>query len=92
VSLGAGVYFGLQAKKISDELSELDAPFTHARDDEGKTANRNMIIATAAGGALLVGGAALYFVGRSKGTRRESAAIAPIIVSNGGGIAVRGGF
>jgi len=92
LALGAGVFYGMKAKSISNELSEPGAPFTDARDDEGKAANQTMIIATAAGGALIVGGAVLYFMGRSKGKRGESTAIAPMIVRDGGGLTVRGGF
>jgi tetratricopeptide (TPR) repeat protein len=85
-SLGAGVFFGLQAKSIANELSEPGAPFTHARDDEGHAANQKMIIATAAGGALLVGGAVLYFLGR------RQLEVAPVVTPDGGGISLRGGF
>jgi tetratricopeptide (TPR) repeat protein len=93
VSLSAGIYFGMQAKSIADELSEPGAPFTEARDEEGKSASSKMVILTAAGGALVVGGAVMFFMGRSKGKQAESAAaIAPMFVNGGGGIAVHGGF
>jgi hypothetical protein len=45
-----------------------------------------MIIATAAGGALVVGGAVLYFLGR------RQMEVAPVLTPDGGGISLRGGF
>jgi tetratricopeptide (TPR) repeat protein len=61
-AIGVGVAFGLKARSISDEATSWDT-FDQARYDEGKAANRNMIIFTAAGGAALVTGGVLYYLG-----------------------------
>src|SRR5262245_32121862 len=62
VALGVGVFFGLRAQSISDEVSKASA-YDSARDNEGKAANRNMIIFTGLGGASVIIGGVLYYMG-----------------------------
>jgi len=87
-ALGAGAFFGVQARSRSDELSKPGAVYDPAKVDDGEAAEQRMIIATAAGGALVIGGAVLYFLGRSKARAAEHASIAPV---NGGALVVVGG-
>jgi tetratricopeptide (TPR) repeat protein len=62
IALGVGVGFGLRAKGISDETSRWDR-FDQARYDQGKAAERNMLILTGIGAAGLVAGSVLYYLG-----------------------------
>lgn len=64
---GFGVYEGLQAKKISDEITNhpMNEPWDaniKAREQEGKDAEKKQIIFMAAGGAALAAGAVMFFV------------------------------
>lgn len=77
VALGVGVAFGVQARSISDELSATHAAYSHARHAEGEAAERNFVIASVAGGALVAGGAALYFLGRARARESTRVTIAP---------------
>lgn len=62
VSLGLGVFFGLRAKSISDEASNA-SEYDPARDSDGRAANRNMFLFTGVGGAAVVAGGILYYLG-----------------------------
>ncbi|HEY0993083.1 MAG TPA: hypothetical protein VGD80_38785, partial [Kofleriaceae bacterium] len=62
VALGVGVIFGLRAQSIADEVSNATV-YDAARDREGKAANRNMFIFTGLGGAAVVAGGVLYYLG-----------------------------
>lgn len=73
VALGVGVVFGLHARSISDETAGWDT-FDPARFDQGKAAERNMFILTGVGGAALVTGGVLYYLGRRAGATAESSA------------------
>jgi tetratricopeptide (TPR) repeat protein len=78
VALGVGVYFGLEARSISDEVSSAPA-YDASRDNEGKAANRNMVIFTAVGGAAVVAGGVLYYLGHR--ARRSAGAEATVTVA-----------
>jgi tetratricopeptide (TPR) repeat protein len=65
-ALAVGVFFGLNAQSISDELSKASA-YDASRDNEGKVATRNMIIFTGLGGAAAIIGGVLYYVGHRAG-------------------------
>lgn len=91
--LGAGIYFGMQAQSISDDLSGHDAsmPWTPdelAKQDDGKRAETLQIALTAGGAAFVVAGAALYYVGRKQG---RSVTIAPAGDGGEGATVVVGG-
>lgn len=94
VSAGLGVYFGIQAKKISDDISnhKTDAWQDSILDyqDEGQRDEYLQIAFLSAGGVLIVGGALLYFKGRSK--TAESTTVAPTITPGGGGVVFSGSF
>lgn len=90
VGLGAGVAFQLRAGSLSDELSEPGAPYDRGKVRDGESAERNMTLAYAAGGVLVVGGAALYLLGRRAGSERF--AVTPTVSAQGGGLAVTGSW
>jgi tetratricopeptide (TPR) repeat protein len=89
-AIGAGVPVALKARSIADELSTPGNTYDPARDDEGKQAGQISLIATAAGGVLLLGGVTLYFVGRSRA--HGGVAITPVVDPDQVGFMVRGAY
>ncbi|HKA91650.1 MAG TPA: hypothetical protein VKE22_28500 [Haliangiales bacterium] len=90
--VAAGVYFGLRAKSLSNELSDLadGGTWDQSKYDAGRAANRNMYIFGGLGVAALAGGAVLYFVlGRE---REPGVAVLPAAAPQGGGLQVVGRF
>jgi tetratricopeptide (TPR) repeat protein len=66
IVLGAGIYFGLHAKSLSNDAAGWDT-FDQGKYDDGKAANRNMYIFTGIGAAAVIGGGVLYYLGHSAG-------------------------
>ncbi|HEY8147010.1 MAG TPA: tetratricopeptide repeat protein [Kofleriaceae bacterium] len=64
--LGVGLYYGIEARSISAELSQVDRWTAERLDrfDDGERAEARAIGFSIAGGALLVGGGVLYWLGR----------------------------
>lgn len=92
-AVGAGVFFQLRARSLSDELSEPGATYDPDKDDRGKAAEQWMLVSYAAGGALLVGGAALYYFGhRAKARSAERVTLIPSLSADSVGLVVRGGL
>jgi len=82
---GFGVYEGLQAKSISDEITDhpTDVPWDaniKAREQEGKDAEKKQIIFMAAGGGAIAVGAVMFFVFAPK-SATDHVAVVP--TSNG---------
>lgn len=78
---GYGVYEGLQAKSISDEITNhpMSQPWDaniKDREQEGKDAEKKQIIFMSAGGAALAAGAVMFFVFAPK-SASDHVAIAP---------------
>ena len=91
--VGAGVYFGLHARALSDELSSHDGPWTNAllaKQDEGRRAETLAIVGWAAGGALVVGGAILFAVDRRARSGPAEVALVPSLSPSTVGLTVRG--
>jgi len=72
-ALGAGVLFGLKARSIDDEARGWDV-FDPDRFADGEAAERNMFIAYGVGGALVVTGGVLYYLGHKAGRRASDSA------------------
>jgi tetratricopeptide (TPR) repeat protein len=94
VSLGVGVVFGMKARSISDEISTHDDAWTDeilARQDEGRRAERVMLVATGLGVAAVAAGAVLYYLGHSaeSGGRLEASAM---VTGDSFGLVVGGRF
>ncbi len=91
-SLGVGVFYGLRARTLSDQLSTPGTVYDPDDDAAGKAAETRMIIATAAGGALLIGGVVIHLIGRKQDRAAEAprAALVPVIVRGGGAIVAEG--
>jgi hypothetical protein len=92
LALGAGVYFGFEAKSISDEASDWDT-FDPERFDEGEAAERNGIIALGVGAACVVTGGVLYYLGhRSASQEAETVSMTPMVLPDGLGLGAMGRF
>ena len=77
LSIAVGIKYGLDARRISNELSDHTGPWTEellAEQADGKSANRKFIIFSAVGGVAIVGGAVLYYLGHERGRSQEAAA------------------
>ncbi|MEO8700271.1 MAG: hypothetical protein ABI867_09515 [Kofleriaceae bacterium] len=96
VSLGAGTFFGFKAKHNSDLISNHDPneewPSNIKEiEEDGKTFEKNQIVLTAIGGALVATGVIVYFVGRSK--KSESAiSVVPTATPSTVGVSLSRGF
>jgi len=88
-AIGVGVLFGLHARTLSNALSQPGAVYDPQKVSDGQAANRNMIISTVIGGALIAGGAVTYVIGM-KQQSADHVAVVPIVFDKGGGIALGG--
>jgi hypothetical protein len=88
IALGAGVIFGLKARRLSDELSQPGAPFEQSTFDAGRTAERRMVVCYGAGAAMIAAGTVLYLLGRDPG----EPSITPIVDDTHVGLAWSGRF
>jgi hypothetical protein len=92
VAIGVGIYFGLEAKSISDEASDWDT-FDPERFDDGEAAERNSIIALSVGAACVVTGGVLYYLGhRSASQEVDSVSMTPVVLPDGVGLGAMGRF
>jgi tetratricopeptide (TPR) repeat protein len=90
--LGAGVALQMRASSLSDELSGPDNAYDADKDSDGKSAERLMYVSYAAGAALIVGGATLYFLGHRARASAERVSLVPAITPDSVGVAVVGGL
>lgn len=89
-SLGVGVAFHLRARSISKDLSEPGITFDPDKERAGENAELIMKVGYVAGGALVIGGAALYYLGRR--VDRERVAILPSLSPDSVGLVITGGL
>ncbi len=100
VTFGLGLYFGVQAKKINDDIEDqgMSEPWRDdivAYMDKGQRYEYMQIGFLVVGGALVVGGTVVYMLGRGKTSAAESQAqvsITPSVTSTGGGVSLSGRF
>jgi hypothetical protein len=99
VTLGLGFYFGVQAKKINDDIedqgpNEMWPNDIRAYMDKGQRYEYMQIGFLVVGGALLVGGTVAYVVGRGKTAeaQEQQMVIAPTLTPGGGGVSFSGRF
>lgn len=88
LALGAGVLFGMRARSASDSISGHQGDWTDAEKqtfEDGQRANRNMMIAYVAGGALVATGGILYYLG-------SRTHVAPVVGTQTAGLTVWGRF
>lgn len=93
LALGAGIYFGLEAQKISDEVSTWDT-YMPDRVTDGEAAQRWAIAGTSVGVAALIGGGVLYYLGMKKDApfQTELAQVGPLVTPSARGVQVAGRF
>jgi hypothetical protein len=91
-ALGVGIYYGLEARRLSRDLSGRDVYDTRELAD-GNSAERFMAIGYLASGALFAGGAIAWWIGHRMGSHaleRARATVAP--AGRGAVLAVGGAF
>ena len=92
IAIGTGVYFGLEARRISNELTHQNV-YDSRRINDGNTAQRFMTIGYIAGGALVIGGAVTYWLGRDIGIHAlEHTTVVVAPSANGGAVVASGSF
>ncbi len=97
VGLGMGGKYAVNARSIDHELSTHQGAWTDAQLDraaDGKAANTRTIIAAGIGGALVIGGAVLYWQGWRMGreARPTAVSLAPAVTPGWTGLTVSGCF
>nr|HEX4312733.1 tetratricopeptide repeat protein [Kofleriaceae bacterium] len=96
IGLGLGVYFGLQAQDQADLITN------HAKgtpwpnnigqiESDGSRDQTLQITFLVVGGVLVIGGAALWYLGRTK-PAEEHASLRPVVTPGYGGFALSGHF
>lgn len=91
IGLGVGTGFALHARSLSSELSRSGAQYDPEKVHAGQRADTIAIVGFAAGGALVVAGAALYWWGRQDHSV-ERVGVAPVVSSQSAGLAVFGAW
>jgi hypothetical protein len=86
-AIGAGVYFGLHASSLADEVAKM---YSTDKVNEGNDANRNFIILTAAGGAAVVAGGILWYLDSKQDDRPVR--VVPYTRAHEAGLSVAGRF
>ena len=103
VSLAVGIKYGLDARRISKDLSGHDeGGWTEAEIKSqavGKRAEKRMFIGTGLGAAFIAGGAVLYYLGHRASADAEASAeeaegisAAPVVDVDSFGVALSGRF
>jgi hypothetical protein len=94
--VGAGLYFGAVAAGEAEELDKCAraggtcTPSLSARRDAGESADTKAKLLLGLGGAAVVTGAILYYLGHREG--RRAAAPSALLLPGGGGLAFEGTF
>jgi tetratricopeptide (TPR) repeat protein len=85
--LGAGVFFGLQARSLAGELDELGPgdEYDPSVIEDGRVANRNAVVCFVVGGAAVATGGVLYFMGTRRASERRIS-LAPLLSPDGPGL------
>jgi hypothetical protein len=95
--VGLAVKYGVDARSASNALSNKESQWTDedaALIEKGETADKRLKLFSVLGGAALVGGGVLYYLGHRKDARAgaEASAWAPVVSPDGVGIAWTGRF
>ena len=95
VSLGLGVYFGLQAQKHTDYINNNTDQWRNDitdYQDKGQRAEYLQITFLAVGGVAVAAGTYMFLKGRSKSRSAESTIVQPTASPSGAGVLVHGSF
>lgn len=96
-SLGAGLYYGMEARSISDQIGSHDpaTPWPEdiaAQERRGQRAESREKLFLIGGAAALATAGVLYVTGRADRLASEKLVVAPAIMPDGGGISLARGF
>jgi len=96
-SLGASLYYGMEARSISNQISSHDVTMAwpqniQALEDRGQRYEHRSNLFLLAGGAALVTGGVLYLTGRADRLSSETLIVAPTVSPNSAGISFARGF
>ncbi len=94
VGIGLGVYFGVKAKRISDDITNNRTTWRddiRAYQDQGQRDEYLQIALLSVGSVLAITGTYLYLKGRHK-TASESVTVQPTTMSGGGSVSFAGSF
>jgi tetratricopeptide (TPR) repeat protein len=89
VSLAVGLGFGLHAKSLRNE-QVASGMFSADRDRSARSANGIAIGTMVGGGALVVAGAAMYWLGHRQATHGDRVTLAPMVSDQTAGVVVSG--
>lgn len=90
--VGAGVYFGLKAKSLSDEVSGADS-YLKDKVAEGESAEAWQVATLSVGAAAIIGGGVLYYLGmRADGDKEHPTQVAAWTTPTVVGLQVGGSF
>jgi tetratricopeptide (TPR) repeat protein len=95
VAIGFGIYFGLHAKDLSNQVDSATTTWTaelHQAESDGALANTLTYVLCGTGGALVVGGAIMLWAGRTRVVPETHAQIVPVIGPHGAGLVLQGAF
>ena len=97
VGVGVGVYFGLQAKNISDTISnhKISDPWPaniKQMEADGQSDENKQVAFLIGGGVALVAGTVLYFVGRPHASSDEHVSLAPVVTPSSVGLSFGGSY
>ena len=95
VSVGLGIYFGIEAQKHTDYISDNKnqwRPDIVDYQDAGQRDEYLQIAFLAVGGVAVVAGTVMYLKGRSMSRSAESTIVQPTASPGGAGVLVRGSF
>ena len=97
VGLGVGVYFGLQAKDKSDQISnhKMSDPWPadiKQIEADGQSDENKQVAFLIGGGVALAAGTVLYFVGKSHASSGEHVAIVPVVTPTSAGLSLGGSY
>jgi hypothetical protein len=103
IAIGLGAYFGLQAKKIADDITHHCDGFPPNMcpawdnnikqiEEEGRSDNTKFIVLTIAGGAAIITGTALFIVGRKKPSEQNRVTFTPVATGDTVGFVLDGRF
>jgi tetratricopeptide (TPR) repeat protein len=97
IVFGIGVYFGLQAKDISDQITNHPTNTMWPNDikqmeADGKSDQSNQILFMVGGGVVLGAGVVMALLGRSHASSSEHVTIAPVATPTTIGLAAGGAF
>ncbi len=94
LALGVSGFYGAKALSKNDEINTFKGVWTPENDslyDDGESADTRMMISAGLGGAALVTGAVLYFLGTRKNSS-ERISVAPTLSDTQTGVSVSGSF